>query len=108
MYRSRDWNIDERNIKKSEKKSNWWNTQKSKIQYKSVLFVTPTPGGVLAKELQKREEELNKNTKERIKIVEKGGLKMKDILALKKNQIVIRRHAQCALKVNLWTPIWMR
>jgi hypothetical protein len=83
MYRSRDWNIDEKNIKKSEKKSNWWNTQKSKIQYKSVLFVTPTPGGVLAKELQKREEELNKNTKERIKIVEKGGLKMKDILAPK-------------------------
>jgi hypothetical protein len=48
------------------------------------LFFTPTPGGVLAKELQKRKEEMNKNTKERIKIVEKGGIKMKDILALKK------------------------
>ena len=72
MYRSRDWNIDERNFKKSETRSNWWNTQKSKIQYKSVLFVTPTPGGLLAKELQKREEELNKNNKERITSVEKG------------------------------------
>ena len=70
-----------KDFKKSEKKSNWWNTQKSKIQYKSVLFVTPTPGDVLAKELQKREEELNKNNDERIKIVEKGGLKIKDILA---------------------------
>ena len=66
-----------------KKKCNWWNTKKSKIQYKSVLFVTPTPGGVLAKELQKREEELNKNTKERIRIVEKGGLKIKDILGSK-------------------------
>jgi hypothetical protein len=48
-----------------------------------VLFVTPTPGGVLAKELRQREEELNKNNKERIKIEEKGGLKIKDILGSK-------------------------
>ena len=70
---------------KSKKKFNWWNTENSKIQYKSVLFVTPTPGGALAKELRKREEELNKNNQERIKIVEKGGLKMKDILTTKKS-----------------------
>jgi hypothetical protein len=80
MYRSRDWNADQRQILKSKKKINWWNSTNSKIQYKSVLFVTPTPGGVLAKELRKREEELNKNNKERIKIEEKGGLKIKDIL----------------------------
>jgi hypothetical protein len=48
-----------------------------------VLFVTPTPGGVLAKELRKREAELNRNNQERIKIEEKGGLKMKDILCSK-------------------------
>jgi hypothetical protein len=59
-----------RKIAKSNKKSNWWNTVKSDIQYKSVLFVTPTPGGQLMKELQKREAELNKNNQERIKIVE--------------------------------------
>ena len=83
MYRSREWNQDERNIMKAKKKVSWWNTEKSKTQYKSVLFVTPTRGGVLAKQLQKREEELNRNTEERIKIVEKGGLKMKDILTTK-------------------------
>ena len=83
MYRSREWNAEERILAKSQKKFNWWNTDKAKIQYKSVLFVTPTPGGVLAKELQKREEELNKNNEERIKIVEKGGLKIKDILGSK-------------------------
>jgi hypothetical protein len=83
LYRSRDWNKEERIISKSKKKFNWWNTEKSKIQYKTVLFVTPTPGGVLAKELKKREEELNRNNQERIKIEEKGGLKIKDILTSK-------------------------
>ena len=83
MYRSQDWNFDVRQIQKSKKKLNWWNSTRSKVQYKSVLFVTPTPGGVLAKELRKREEELNKNNKERIKIEEKGGLKIKDILRSK-------------------------
>ena len=63
-YRSKEWHSHERKILKSQKKTNWWNGEKSKTQYKSVLFVTPIPGGVLAKELQKREEELNKNTKE--------------------------------------------
>ena len=80
MYRSRDWNSDERQILKSKKKLNWWNNPNSNVHYKSLLFVTPTPGGVLAKELRKREEELNKNNKERIKIEGKGGLKIKDIL----------------------------
>ena len=83
MYRSREWNAEERNKVKSAKKFNWWNTEKSKFQYTSVLFVTPTPGGVLAKEIRKREEELNKYNTERIKIEEKGGLKIKDILSSK-------------------------
>ena len=83
LYRNRNWNSEERKNMKSKKKVNWWNSEKSKLQYKSVLFVTPTPGGLLARELQKREEELNKNTKERIRIVEKGGLKIKDILGSK-------------------------
>ena len=47
------------------------------------MFVTPTPGGELAKELRKREAELNKHSGERIKVVEKGGLKIKDILCAK-------------------------
>ena len=83
MYRNRVLNAEERQAVKSKKKSNWWNTVKSKIQYKTVLFVTPTPGGQLMKELQKREEELNKNYQDRIKIVEKGGLKIKNILCAK-------------------------
>ena len=83
MYRSREWNREERNANKLKKKLNWWNIEKSKIKYKSILFVTPTPGGVLLKDLEKREAELNKNADERIKMVEKGGLKIKDILGTK-------------------------
>ena len=83
LYRSKDWNKEERAIQKSRKKLNWWNSAQSKIKYTSVLFVTPTPGGVLMKELQQREQELNKNNKERILVVEKGGLKMKNILCAK-------------------------
>ena len=60
IYRNREWNSEER--QKSKKKLNWLNSEKSDIQYNSVLFVTPTPGGVLAKELRKREEELNRNS----------------------------------------------
>ena len=83
LYRNRNWNSEERKNLKAKKKVSWWNSERSKTQYKSVLFVTPTPGGVLARELQQREEELNKNTSERIKIVEKGGFKIKDILGSK-------------------------
>ena len=83
IYRSRNWNHEERSRKKSEKRHNWWNSQHSKVKYTSVLFVTPTPGGELVKELTQREEELNRNSDERVKFVEKGGLKMKDILCIK-------------------------
>ena len=54
LYRSRDWNAEERILLKSKKIKNWWNTVNSKIRYKSVLFVTPTPGGVLMKDVQRR------------------------------------------------------
>ena len=48
-----------------------------------MLFVPHTPGGILAKEMRKREDELNKFTKERIKIVEGGGIQVRNILSTK-------------------------
>ena len=83
MYRNRQWNFEERQRTKLNRKQNWWNNKNSKLQYTSVLFVTPTPGGELANELRRREAELNKHSGERIKVVEKGGLKVKDILCAK-------------------------
>ena len=55
----------------------------AELFHKSILFATPIPGGVLAAELRQREADLNKHSEERIKIVEKGGLKIKDILGYK-------------------------
>ena len=55
------------------------------------------------KELQKRESELNKDEKERIKIVEKGGLKIKTFCVPKiysRNLNVKKRHAPCVPRLN--------
>ena len=82
LYRSRNWNREERAISKEHKKQNWWKNN-PKSNFKSVLFVPPTPGGVLAKEMQKREGELNKFSNERIKIVEGGGIQVRNILTTK-------------------------
>ena len=84
LYRSRNWNKEEREIQKKSRRLNWYtNDGKSKIQYKSVLFVPPTPGGILTKQLRQREEELNKYNSERIKFVEKGGQSLESLLARK-------------------------
>ena len=84
LFRPREWNKDKRDELKRNKKVNWYkNPEKTHINYKSVLFVPPTPGGILAKELKKREEELNKYSEERIKIIEKGGIKVENILTKK-------------------------
>lgn len=84
LYRSRTWESeDEKTTNKMKKKLNWWKNEKSKVQYKSLVFVPPTPGGKLIKELQQREEELNKNSDERIKFLEHGGDKMEKLLTNK-------------------------
>ena len=86
LFRNRNWNIKERTEMKNRKKTNWFNNYKKELEskpeivYKSVLFVPPTPRGELAKQLKQREAELNRNSTERIKIVEKSGLKMEDNL----------------------------
>ena len=69
---------------KENKKNNWYkNLTKSEIIYKSILFVPPTPGSGLLKEIKQREMELNGHRKDRIKFVEKGGLKVGQILTKK-------------------------
>ena len=84
LFRNRNWKKEEREAQKKEKRLNWYkNEGKNGIQYTSVLFVPPTPGGILAKQLRKREEELNKHNSERIKIVEKGGENVENILTRK-------------------------
>ena len=85
LFRGRNWDAENRAKKKSYQKTNWYNKegQKSKderIVYKTVLFVPTTKDGILVKMLKKREEELNRFSNERIKIVEEGGTKISTLL----------------------------
>ena len=84
LYRKRSWNMANRLNDKENKKRNWYKmaTDSEKV-YKSILFVPPTPGSGLLKELTSREAEMNKDDKDRIKFVEKGGVKVKQILTNK-------------------------
>ena len=90
LFRDRDWNREVRDKLKQDKKQNWYKNPKSKIKYKSVINVPVTKGSKLLKDLTKREEETNKFSDERIKFVEGGGIKMKDIL-VKKNPFPIEK-----------------
>ena len=82
FYRSKYWNLENRKKAKDLKKQSWWKSEsKSKIDYKSVCFVPPTPGGKLIKEMKIRETEMNRNSDERIKFLESGGIQMKNILS---------------------------
>ena len=91
LYRDKNWNKEIRREQKEGKQRNWYksdgngntgNGSKS-VKYNSVLFVPVTKGGKLAKELKKREEELNRFKTERIKIVEDGGVQLKNFLVQK-------------------------
>ena len=99
LYRNRQWNKDERQKNKENKRNKWYQgNQNTGTKYKSVLFVPPTPGSGLLKELRDREEELNKFQNERIKIVEKGGQKIEKMLT-KKNPF---KEEKCKDK---WCPL---
>ena len=82
LFRDRLWNFEERMKAKQSKKLNWYKNGKNS-KYTSILMVPPTPGSVLVKELQRREEEVNRYNDERFKMVETGGIKIEDILSKK-------------------------
>ena len=81
LYRSRELIMADKHDKK-ENKYNWW--RKKNKNFNSVLFVPPTPGGVLAAKMKQRAKEICQNSKMKIKIIESGGTKLKDQL-MKKN-----------------------
>ena len=66
---------------KSGSGSTWYN--KGKTKYSSILFIPPTPNGVLLKMMRDREAILNSKCSMKIKIVEKGGRKFKDLVVKK-------------------------
>jgi len=63
---------------------NWWKSPSSTGKpYTFLMFVPPTPNGELAKMLKKRERELNCESEINIKFIEKGGIKVKNLLVKK-------------------------
>ena len=67
--------------KKTSKKSNLTAEDSKKPVVKSVIFVPHTQNSELAKELREKETELEKITGDKVKVVEKAGRKLEDILA---------------------------
>ena len=65
LFRNRAWNGNERALAKRNKKNNWCKDFRNlnKIEYKSLMFVPPTPNGELIKDFKQREAELNKSRK---------------------------------------------
>ena len=99
LHRNRSWNKENRTKDKENKKNNWYkidkNSEKSEKQFTSILFVPPTPGSELLKDIKKRDEELNKNEKDRINFFEKGCIKIEKLLTNKK-----------PFKTEKWTDKW--
>ena len=79
LYRSSEWKKANPRKLRNKSRIDWWN-KKGPIKYSTVLFVPPTPGSALCKKMQAVEKSINMNSSSRIKVVEKGGKKLKDIL----------------------------
>ena len=77
IHRNREQMLIDKGAKNSSGYS-WWN--KGKTNYNSVLYVPPTPNGILLRMLKKHEEELNFNSDLRSKILKKGGTKFRNLI----------------------------
>ena len=71
MYRRSSWRKKERAIKNAVKSKTWYGNE-----YKSVLFVQSTPGGVLKSAIS----EVVRSSGLKIRVVEKGGKKVQSLL----------------------------
>ena len=74
LYHERDWQYTERRQQRQNKKTNWL----SKGGYDTVIMVNPTPGGELARQLQK--VVMDNPGPVKIKIQEQGGTQIKSRL----------------------------
>ena len=77
MYRPKGWNETARWLAKRRKKNNWLGPF-----WKSAIFVPPTPGSELKKQMQAKEEELRAGGREGypIKIIETAGRTLEQTL----------------------------
>ena len=100
MHRLASEGYESRRRKKLLGKSNWFKKKNQKEKYTfpskpekkkfkpksteietvTVMFVSQTPNGELAKKLQKVENEISRFTGERVRICERGGKTIREIL----------------------------
>ena len=76
LFRPREMILTDRKTKKGQKHS-WW---KVKDKYNAVMFVPPTPGGVLLKMLRARAENISADPDLKIRFIEQGSVKIKNLL----------------------------
>ena len=81
MFRNKHQIIADKK-EKGANKANWWKRGGSN-HYRAVIFVPPTPGAQLARLMQAKENEINSNSSNRIKVVEGKGVKLKNLLTRK-------------------------
>jgi hypothetical protein len=80
LYRSKEYESRNRRLIKEKKKINWYNGKNTKEKfYMAPLIVDPTPDGKLREELQKICKEHGEEGGMWIKVVERGGDKIKNI-----------------------------
>ena len=77
LYRPRGLILADREKKKGKRYS-WWKTENNK--HSAIMFVPSTPGGKLMKMLKSRFEEISIDPNFRIKFIEQGGSKIKNLL----------------------------
>ena len=77
MYRPKGWKESARWLEKRRKKNNWLG-----LFWKSCIFVPPTPGSELKKQMQAKEEEMRAGGREAypIKIIETAGKTLEQTL----------------------------
>ena len=72
--------IRESKLRRKKNRSKWFQEGKNQVQYNTVLFVPATDGSKLAKILRRHEEQNMQGRTSRIRIVERSGRSVKDIL----------------------------
>ena len=77
LYRLKQWRAAARRLEKQQKQKNWLGDF-----WKSCIFVPPTPGSWLKKEMQRKEEDLRAGGREAwpIKIIETAGKTLEQTL----------------------------
>ena len=76
MYRPREFEQEKRELGKAQKRETWFQKRGGGASHESVLFVAATPGSELVKNIEKRLKE----SKVPVKVAEKSGPKLAQLL----------------------------